>query len=164
LHACQHTYVTHSLDLSLTKETTECAVIKYKIYNNKYCKYFVHSAVTLNQYHCVQLIKTSLVLCKQHSNATPNSLYRTDNKPFLNISNLSTEYKKCVFKYISSLTLNLLTTTIVAPPSNASKWQIGLNSVFKGLMALKIESFHSQDLSVYCTGELSKTMMPVLQT
>jgi len=31
------------------------------------------------------------------------------------------------------LTLNLLTTTIVVPPSNASKWQIGFNSVFKGL-------------------------------
>ena len=24
-------------------------------------------------------------------------------------------------------------TTIVAPPSNASKWQMGFNSVFKGL-------------------------------
>ena len=32
------------------------------------------------------------------------------------------------------LTLNLLTTTIVAPPSNASKWQMGLNSAFKGLI------------------------------
>jgi hypothetical protein len=32
------------------------------------------------------------------------------------------------------LTLNLLTTTIVAPPSNASKWQMGFNSEFKGLM------------------------------
>jgi hypothetical protein len=31
------------------------------------------------------------------------------------------------------LTLNLLTTTIVAPPSNASKWQMGFNSMFKGL-------------------------------
>ena len=31
------------------------------------------------------------------------------------------------------LTLNLLTTTIVAPPSNASKWQVGFNSAFKGL-------------------------------
>jgi hypothetical protein len=31
------------------------------------------------------------------------------------------------------LTLNLLTTTIVALPSNASKWQIGFNSAFKGL-------------------------------
>jgi hypothetical protein len=31
------------------------------------------------------------------------------------------------------LTLNLLTTTIVAPPSNASKWQMGSNSAFKGL-------------------------------
>ena len=27
----------------------------------------------------------------------------------------------------STLTLNLLTTTIVAPPSNASKWQMGFN-------------------------------------
>ena len=32
------------------------------------------------------------------------------------------------------LTPNLLTTTIVAPPSNASKWQMGFNSAFKGLM------------------------------
>ena len=33
----------------------------------------------------------------------------------------------------AGLTLNLLTTTIVAPPSNASKWQMGFNSVFKGM-------------------------------
>src|SRR5215471_15424335 len=32
------------------------------------------------------------------------------------------------------LTLNLLTTTIVAPPSNASKWHMGFNSPFKGCM------------------------------
>ena len=31
------------------------------------------------------------------------------------------------------LTLNLLTTTIVVPPSNASKWQMGFNWGFKGL-------------------------------
>ena len=31
------------------------------------------------------------------------------------------------------LTLNLLTTTIVAPPSNASKWQMEFNSAFKEL-------------------------------
>jgi hypothetical protein len=31
------------------------------------------------------------------------------------------------------LTLNLLTTNIVAPPSNASKWQMVFNSAFKGL-------------------------------
>ena len=35
---------------------------------------------------------------------------------------------------VSVLTLNLLTTTIVAPPSNASKWQMGFNSAFKGLV------------------------------
>jgi hypothetical protein len=34
------------------------------------------------------------------------------------------------------LTLNLLTTTIVAPPSNASKWQMEFNSAFKGLIVL----------------------------
>jgi hypothetical protein len=33
-----------------------------------------------------------------------------------------------------SLTLNLLTTTIVAPASNASKWQMGFNSAIKGLI------------------------------
>jgi len=33
------------------------------------------------------------------------------------------------------LTLNPLTTTIVAPPSNASKWQMGFNSAFKGLIS-----------------------------
>ena len=35
--------------------------------------------------------------------------------------------------WLVSLTLNLLTTTIVAPPSNASKWQMGFNLAFKGL-------------------------------
>jgi hypothetical protein len=33
---------------------------------------------------------------------------------------------------INDLTLNLLTTTIVAPPSNASKWKMGFSSAFKG--------------------------------
>ena len=36
----------------------------------------------------------------------------------------------------SKLTLNLLTTTIVVPPSNTSKWQMGFNSAFKGLIQL----------------------------
>ena len=34
------------------------------------------------------------------------------------------------------LTLNLLTTTIVVPPSNASKWQMGFSSAFKGLIRI----------------------------
>ena len=38
----------------------------------------------------------------------------------------------------SILTLNLLRTTIVAPPSNASKWQMGFNSAFKGLKNVNI--------------------------
>ena len=35
---------------------------------------------------------------------------------------------------VLTLTLNLLTTTIVARPSNVSKWQMGFNSAFKGLI------------------------------
>jgi hypothetical protein len=35
---------------------------------------------------------------------------------------------------VTKLTLNLLTTTIVALPSNARKWQMGFNSAFKGLI------------------------------
>jgi len=43
----------------------------------------------------------------------------------------ATSYAHCLSR---SLTLNLLTTTIVAPPSNASKWQMGFKLAFKGLM------------------------------
>ena len=39
------------------------------------------------------------------------------------------EERRCLYQ----LTLNPLTTTIFAPPSNASKWQMGFNSAFKGL-------------------------------
>jgi len=39
------------------------------------------------------------------------------------------------------LTLNLLTTTIVAPPSNARKWQMGFNSAFKGLIGFYSQEF-----------------------
>jgi hypothetical protein len=53
----------------------------------------------------------------------------------------------------AGLTLNLLTTTIVAPPSDASKWQMGFNSVFKGLSVdgkiiyLKEKSSQNKNLS-----------------
>jgi len=39
-----------------------------------------------------------------------------------------------VLMVVVKLTLNLLMTTIVAPPSNASKRQMGFNSAFKGLI------------------------------
>ena len=45
-------------------------------------------------------------------------------------ANLKIYFHLFVFK---GLTLNLLTTTIVAPHSNAIKWQMGFNSAFKGL-------------------------------
>jgi len=41
------------------------------------------------------------------------------------------------------LTLNLLTTTIDAPPSNASKWQMGFNSAFKGLRVIAAGGWYS---------------------
>jgi hypothetical protein len=53
---------------------------------------------------------------------------------------IKTKFKKRIHIYmfvnerILQLTLILLTTTIVAPPSNASKWQMGFNSAFKGLI------------------------------
>ena len=34
--------------------------------------------------------------------------------------------------FLNRLTLNLLKTTIVALPSNASKWEMGFNSAIKG--------------------------------
>jgi len=43
------------------------------------------------------------------------------------------DYLKTLIPVISAITLNLLTTIIVAPHSNASKWQMGFNSAFKGL-------------------------------
>jgi hypothetical protein len=39
---------------------------------------------------------------------------------------------------LTPLTLNLLTTTIFAPPSNASKWQMAFNSAFKGLKHIQV--------------------------
>ena len=46
------------------------------------------------------------------------------------------------------LTLNLLTTTIVAPPSNASKWQMGFNSAFKGLKGVHQLLFYADDVNL----------------
>ena len=46
------------------------------------------------------------------------------------------------------LTLNLLTTTIVAPPSNASKWQMGFNSVFKGLKGTHQLLAYADDVNI----------------
>jgi hypothetical protein len=42
------------------------------------------------------------------------------------------------FKVLQCLTLILLTWRIWWAPNNASKWQIGFNSAFKGLMTIKI--------------------------
>ena len=61
--------------------------------------------------------------------------------------NLQTQLLKCD-QMAESLTLNLLTTTIVAPPSNASKWQMGFNSAFKGLnMVISLNKTKSLTIS-----------------
>ena len=54
---------------------------------------------------------------------------------FLQSEVFRTEFVEKVKTHILYLNLNLLTTTIVAPPSNASKWQMGFNSAFKGLIS-----------------------------
>jgi len=51
---------------------------------------------------------------------------------------------------LPKLTLNLLTTTIVAPPSNASKWQMGFNSAFKRLIVLFCVLFVCKCVLYYC--------------
>jgi hypothetical protein len=55
------------------------------------------------------------------------------------------------------LTLNLLTTTTVVPPSNASKWQMGFNSAFKGLI---IRAFSFLRISTWRRIILSISMPP----
>jgi hypothetical protein len=68
------------------------------------------------------------------------------NIPFLYKSDCKSSFL-CHGKYFgheisccSSLTLNLLTTTIVAPPSNSSKWQMGFNSAFRGLNTVDVNT------------------------
>ena len=51
---------------------------------------------------------------------------------------------------VRDLTLNLLTTTIVAPPSNARKLQKGFNSAFKGLK----HKFNPQQYSMQLVSNL----------
>jgi hypothetical protein len=60
-----------------------------------------------------------------------------------------------------SLTLNLLTTTIVTSPSNASKWQMGFNSAFKGLSTHIQEYF--PDVSKLSIGTLHHYGLSVIQ-
>ena len=68
-----------------------------------------------------------------------------------------------------NLTLNLLTTTIVAPPSNASKWQMGFNSAFKGLILWYLSIFQkvlcNQCFKWYVQMfyQTSRSLWPVLQ-
>ena len=57
-------------------------------------------------------------------------------------------------RYRQYLTLNLLTSTIVAPPSNANKWQIGFNSAFKGLIILNFIQCQHFIISFTCTSML----------
>ena len=49
------------------------------------------------------------------------------------------------------LTLNLLTTTIVAPASNARKWQMGFNSAFKGIIHVTWSEKYQTKLNLLTT-------------
>jgi len=58
----------------------------------------------------------------------------TNLNPFILMhANQEVIYKDVMPQATQCLTLNLLTTTIFAPHNNASKWQMGFNSAFKGL-------------------------------
>jgi hypothetical protein len=60
--------------------------------------------------------------------------------------------------HLHRLTLNLLTTTIVAPPSNASKWQMGFNSAFKGLIIPDdvLIQFDLLMMSIWCSKHVKR--------
>ena len=67
-------------------------------------------------------------------------------------------------KMTQCLTLNLLTTTIVAPPSNASKWQMGFNSAFKRLSSSGCLQ-RTGSLTIFCkSGQQyrSLTVVPIV--
>jgi hypothetical protein len=105
--------------------------------NNYYYYYYKSSAFT----HCHTVQEqwleirdpedrsTTIIRNFWHSEKTSH-----DHKAWINLFKMAAD---------STLTLNLLTTTIVAPPSNGSKWQMGFNSAFKGWRC------HS-DLSAAC--------------
>jgi len=63
-----------------------------------------------------------------------------------------------------TLTLNLLTTTIVAPPSNDSKWQMGFNSVFKGLILSFIALFYRSFRKYPLAEMIYRTVVYLMQT
>ena len=63
------------------------------------------------------------------------------------LQNISCTENLFIMYSSKSLTLNLLTTTIVALPSNASKWQMGFNSAFKGLNTMSSTGYKRNVLS-----------------
>jgi hypothetical protein len=67
-------------------------------------------------------------------NATTGGIYRWNFKGESESKRLIKIYFFNEYFVLKYLTLNLLTTTIVASPSNDSKWQMGFNSAFKGLI------------------------------
>ena len=54
-------------------------------------------------------------------------------------------------------------TTIVAPPSNASKWQMGFNSAFKGLNSER-SAAESLRNKIYRSSEMTTNTLQVQKT
>ena len=54
-------------------------------------------------------------------------VFRTVTNTLIKKVKVSTQEAEVAQRVPGRLTLNLLTTIIVAPPSNASKWQMGFN-------------------------------------
>jgi hypothetical protein len=123
---------------ALLRETfTFSCEIKIKIMEEEFFKYYLpiakcvfrhtehtYKAFSLFPYLTLRLYKYAPMLCLGTFLLFNHNIYGTYFFPCGAIN--------------TNVTLNLLTTTIVAPPSDASKWQMGFNSTFKGLTVIYV--------------------------
>jgi hypothetical protein len=148
-------YMQDPLIPEISAWTCMCRVIKclQGKWNNicSYCHSFTHCALrcgrfgSSSKWFIWQIIYVKMLISNNH--IIYIVLYIRKQTVYFTTSTTTrrkTSSVLCLLRHVvsnctvhSTLTLNLLTTTIVAPPSNASKWQMGFNSAFKGLKILK---------------------------
>ena len=99
-----------------------------------------------------ELKKNGKVVTSKFVGTRPSS-YKKNNLPGRGLTKVEkhcyTLFLDIIYQHVreqncpNTLTLNLLTTTMVAPSSNANKWHMGFNSAFKGLNTSIIQSLLS---------------------